>query len=198
VEEYSLAITILCNGTVHTQTVSSLLETFNSLPIRKHVGFIIGGYPAYSRNMAVENARELKVSHLMFIDGDQTFPGDGVKRLLEHKKDIVGANYNERRFPLRSTVKLMNEQGEMIGGVPIPDTLFKAYGLGMGFCLIDMKIFDKMQAPWFDTEVWVNPEGKAELKKTEDIFFCEKARAAGIDVWCDPLLQIGHIGQYVY
>lgn len=196
-DDVSLSITILCNGTINTETVSSLLDNFTNLPIRKHVGFIIGGYPAYSRNLAVKAALEHKVSHLMFIDGDQTFQGDGIKRLIEQKKDIIGANYNQRSIPLVSTVKLMDDKGNMVGSkdgltrTPLPDEPFKAYAVATGFMLINLAIFDKIPYPWFNTEL-------EPTWKTEDIYFCENARKSGFDVWCDPRIKVGHIGSYVY
>lgn len=160
--------------------------------MRKHQGFIVGGYPAFSRNLAVKSARELKVTHLMFVDADQTFPPDGIKRLLDHDKDIIGASYNERKLPLISTVKLMDNNGEIVGGqIPLPASAFKAYAVGMGFCLIKMTVFDKLIYPYFDTEL--EPEFM-----TEDIYFCKKARKEGFDIWCDPTLEVGHIGSYQF
>lgn len=190
-DDVSLAISILCNGTINTATVSCLLDSFTTLPIRKQVGFIVGGYPAYSRNLAVKRARELELSHVMFIDADQTFPADGIKQLIEAKKDIIGGNYNERRMPLVSTVKILNEHGEMAHDVPVPKEPFKAYAVATGFMLIDIKVFDKIPEPWFNTQL--EPEFK-----TEDVYFCEKAREAGFDIWCDPRLNIGHIGSFTY
>lgn len=192
-EQPSLAITILCNGTIKTATVSCLLESFTYLPIRKQIGFIVGGYPAFSRNLAVKRARDLKVTHLMFLDADQTFPGDGIKRLLDQKKDIIGGIYNERRMPLQSTVKLMDANGKMISGKgeDIPRETFKAYAMGCGFLLIKLTVFDKIPEPWFNTQI--EPDFK-----TEDIYFFEKARSFGFDVWADPTINIGHIGDFTY
>lgn len=197
-----LSITFLCGGALKTETISSLLDNLNTLPFRKTIGFVIGGYPAYSRNAAVVAAIKNKSTHLMFIDADQTFPPDGVKRLLEQKKQIIGANYNQRSMPLISTVKMMNDKGEMIGQqgslqkIPLPDKTFKAYAIGTGFMLLDLSIFKKIKKPWFNTEVWF--EGEEPKYKTEDIYFCENARKAGYDIWCDPTIKVGHIGEYIY
>jgi len=52
----------------------------------------------------------------------------------------------------------------------------------------------KLSEPWFDLEYFED----GSLKTGEDIFFCYKLRDAGVEVWCDPTIQIGHIGTHVY
>ncbi len=194
----SVAISILCNGTIKTQTVSCLLDTFGiGQEIPKTVGFIAGGYPAYSRNLAVERARALGVTHLMFLDADQTFPRDAIQTLFNHEKDIVAGNYNQRGIPLVSVTKQMGENGELLDNSPVPKELFKAFSIGTGFCLIDMKVFDTVPFPWFNTQVTIDKNGKTEFM-SEDVYFCINARAAGFDIWCDPKIPIGHLGTFEY
>ena len=36
------------------------------------------------------------------------------------------------------------------------------------------------------------------VKMSNDWFFCEKARELGYEVWCDPTIKLGHIGDYDY
>jgi len=195
----SIAITILNGGSIKTKTVSCLLEAFAIHPeIPKTVGFITGGYPAYSRNLAVERARQLGVTHLFFLDADQTFEKDALQRLIEHKKDIIAANYNQRQSdPIVSVTKQMGDNGELLDNFPVPKELFKAFSVGTGFCLIDMKVFDKTPFPWFNTQVTLDKNGKAEIM-SEDVYFCINARKAGFDIWCDPTIDIGHLGEYTY
>jgi hypothetical protein len=32
----------------------------------------------------------------------------------------------------------------------------------------------------------------------EDVNFCKRANEMGLEVWCDPTIRIGHIGEYLY
>ena len=32
----------------------------------------------------------------------------------------------------------------------------------------------------------------------EDIYFCKKVNEAGFGVWCDPTIDVGHLGLYRY
>lgn len=195
----SVVIAILNGGTIKIETMNCLLAALSNAPeIVKIVGTLRGGYPAYSRNLAVEHARERNATHLFFLDADQTFEPDAIKRLFDHEKDIIAANYNQRdRTPLVSVTKQMDENGNMLDDFPVPKELFKAFSIGTGFCLIDMKVFDKVPHPWFNTQVTLDKNGKTELM-TEDVYFCINARQAGYDIWCDPTIDIGHLGQYTY
>ena len=60
--------------------------------------------------------------------------------------------------------------------------------LPTGFMLIRMSCLDKMTFPYFPCEFGLG----------EDVAFCVNAQKAGIEVWCDPTLEIKHIGDYAY
>ncbi len=57
--------------------------------------------------------------------------------------------------------------------------------------LIRTSVFNALQKPYF------NLAAEGDQLRGEDYYFCEKARAAGFEIWCDGDLstQIGHIGQ---
>lgn len=190
----SVCLSIISGGSIKTDTVSCLLASVSHLPAKIDLVLPVGGYAAQNRTMAVKLALEHGDSHIMFIDGDMIFPPDGVARLLGQEKEIIGANYNTRSLPLVSTVKLANDQGKLIKGSAknFPKETFKVAAVGTGFCLIDLKVFEKIKEPWFvagfDENEFV----------TEDVYFCLKAKEFGIDVFCDPRLQVLHIGDYKY
>ncbi len=57
-----------------------------------------------------------------------------------------------------------------------------------GFMLINLESIKNIQRPWFRAEDGVG----------EDVYFCRKARAAGLNVVCDERIEIGHIGEHTY
>ena len=197
---YNVLIGMCTGGTVRTETMTSVIGAMELLKQKgAEVGLCgqIGGYVAKNRNELVRVAEDKGATHLMFIDNDMVFPASGIVRLLDHDKDIVGAAYNARGVPgkpIMSTVKLSDDYTSgAYSTVPMPPQLFKCYGMGTGFMLIKMSVFDKLKKPYF-----VAFEDEDGTHHTEDIEFCKDAIKAGIDVWCSPTIQMKHIGTYEY
>lgn len=156
---------------------------------------------AENRNYCVVQAQKNGSDYLLFIDDDMIFPEDTLETLLTHQKDVIGVNSYSRCLPPSSTVGLMDKEGkymhpdkhtayEMI----VPKHLFKAYFVGAGVMLIDMKVFNKIEAPYFEFIY----DDKGMVLHGEDGTFCEKVKKAGMDIWCDGSIEIGHLGEYEY
>ena len=137
-------------------------------------------------------------THLLFIDSDMWFPPETLQQLLAHKKEVVGARYNKRQFPLTDVSKPLTE---------VSDTeLYKAAHLGLGVTLIDLSIFTGENplggksekypegVPWF----MFGREIEGGLMTGEDVWFCSVVRDSGRDVWIDPTLKVRHCGEYMY
>lgn len=193
-----ITLSICTNREIKPQTLECLL---NLVAYTKHELQIIvatrGFTIAENRNYCVIQAQKNKSDYLLFVDDDMTFPPETLDTLLAHKKDIVGVNSYSRILPLSSTVGLMDEKGEYKHPdkypeweMKIPDDLFEAYFVGCGVCLIDMKVFKKVKEPFFRFSY--NDSGL--VKGGEDGNFCDRARKEGYKVWCDPTINIGHIG----
>ncbi|MDE1900401.1 MAG: hypothetical protein KGI37_02010 [Alphaproteobacteria bacterium] len=144
---------------------------------------------ALGRNQCAGGAQIMKASHLLFLDTDMVFPVDTMKRLLAHDKDIVGATYSQRMPPFHPlTVTEDGEHAHVTAG------LQRVRLLPTGCMLISTSVFDALEKPYF------NLVAEGDQLRGEDYYFCEKARAAGFDIWCDGDLsaQLGHVGQKIY
>lgn len=191
---------ICTGGTVHAQTVVSLVSALARLRdegILYGVSIQIGGDKPHNMNKLVAEAKRDGYDSLMSIDADMIFPADGIIRLIDADKDIVGANYAVRGNsvvgdPHHSTVKVKDEEGNLVGGF-VPDHLFRAAALGNGFTLYKMSVFDVIEDPWFKNTEMPNGEWM-----TEDVDFCLRADKAGLEVWCNPKINMGHIGTTTY
>lgn len=198
-----ITLAICTNRGVRPKTLGALLELVNhSKGHDFHISVAERGYTiAENRNYCVVQAQKNSSHYLLFIDDDMTLPPDTLERLLARGKEIVGVNSMSRCLPLSSTVGLMDEKGgykhpdyHPEWEMRIPDELFKAYFVGCGVCLIDMRVFKLLKKPWFkfqDHKIGMNKVG-------EDGYFCEKAKKAGIEIWCDPTISIGHLGEYEF
>jgi hypothetical protein len=98
-------------------------------------------------------------------------------------------------------VGLMNEKGEYMHPdkhtawqMRIPNSLFKAYFVGAGIMLIDMKVFDRIEKPYF---IFTTDEN-GQVVNGEDGHFCDNVKKAGMNVWCDPQIEVFHLGEYAY
>ncbi|MCA9333853.1 hypothetical protein KC963_02295 [Candidatus Saccharibacteria bacterium] len=198
-----ILIGICTGGTIHAQTVVSLIGALDRLKeeqIDFTVSIQIGGYKQASMNRLVEQAKKGGFDYYMSIDCDMIFPKDGIIRLLDNHKDIVGANYSVRGTavngnPREAVVKVVDENGKKLN-LPLsslPKSLFKCFSLGNGFTLYKMSVFDKIPEPWFEAREDENGDFS-----TEDVHFMAKAYEVGIGVWCNPQIKIGHIGTFNY
>ena len=69
---------------------------------------------------------------------------------------------------------------------------FLAYGLGMGFNLFKMEMFQKVPKPWFQTEQRWDP-ANGSRSYTQDLHFYEKAGKLGYKFCCDTRVRAGHL-----
>ena len=154
-----------------------------------------------ARNAIVETALKYCMDYLLFLDDDQIInwqgtpestPYEFLHKLLNHKKDIIGALYYHRTGDYRPVLMKKLETGgyrflndnEITGGLQEVDVQ------GGGCMLIDMKIFDKIKPPYFE------PEQQTVGKNLgTDIQLCKKAKENGFSVWSDTSIVVGHLKQ---
>jgi len=152
-------------------------------------------YVHWNREELVEKALSRDYSHLWFFDTDVTCPPDTLDRLLAHNVDIVGGYYPVRqRDQSYSTLKI-NVNGVITPLVPpLPDKPFCSVNgnelvtIPTGCMLIRLSVLEKIQPPYFRCD---RPVG-------EDVFFCAWLWSAGVKIWCDPTIEMGHVGEKIY
>jgi cellulose synthase/poly-beta-1,6-N-acetylglucosamine synthase-like glycosyltransferase len=152
------------------------------------------------RNSLVHTAVVEKCDYILFIDADMRFPKNTLERLLSHKKDIIGVNATTRMMPPKPTARniQINEDGS-VDWLEIFSNKEKGIGkvdaIGCGVMLIKTSCLKDIPQPYFYFEQLL----KGKLLG-EDIYFCIKAKDAGIDTWVDHDLsmEIGHVGSYTY
>lgn len=152
------------------------------------------------RNSLVRTAVQEKCDYILFIDADMRFPKTTLERLLAHKKDIIGVNATTRMMPPKPTARniQINEDGS-VDWLEVFSNKEKGIGkvdaIGCGVMLIKTSCLKNIPQPYFYFEQLL----KGKLLG-EDIYFCIKAKDAGIDTWVDHDLsmEIGHVGSYTY
>lgn len=165
------------------------------------------------RNILVEQflARK-KATHLLFLDTDIVCAPNACRKLLSHDKEIISGLYFQRgsmQFPLIYSYqgprrikgkvypaftpllapvydylskKRLPPVGITYATIEGNDGLIKIGGTGAGFLLIKRDVFEKIPYPWFSFE-----------KGGEDLYFCDKARKNGFEIWADMSVLLGHL-----
>lgn len=189
-----ICLAIPCVGTVRIETLLSVVAILNSTPHDIYVAWREGAYIEQNRTSLIKTGIAQGCEKLLFLDSDIMVEGNVINKLLAHNKPFIGANYNHRSLPLRSNVKFTNEAGEFIAVPELPKELFKCAGVPTGCMLIDLQAVQTIPHPWFDLTYFED----GSLNIGEDIYFCQKLIEHGYEIWCDPTIQIGHIGTFVY
>ena len=190
----SILIGVPTNGDMKMLTVFSLVMATNMLRSLGHdMTFTCreGPYTHWNREHLVQDAMEAGVDYLMFIDTDVVFPVEAIPKLIAHDKDIVGGMYNLKQDEPVTTIKLWNDDRSEFRALkdePLPAGLFRVAALPTGFMLVKASVFERLSFPYFP----------CDFGQGEDVSFCLKAQEAGIEVWCDPTIQIKHIGNKAY
>lgn len=166
---------------------------------RIHLWNTKGSILSRSRQKLVVQAQELQVSHILFIDSDMTFPIWTLHRMLDLNLMVVAANCAVKQLPSNPTARHydpMFSPGQQIYSTPDKTSVEEVWRVGTGVMLVNMKVFDKVESPWFDI-TW-NPD--LQDYTGEDWNFCAKVQAAGIPIHIDHMLSqhIGHIGSYTF
>ncbi len=164
-----------------------------------------------SRNSIVDKFLETGAKWLLFMDTDNLPPEDGLERLMSHNLPIVSGLYYRRHVDRPGTAphpamwKLVPEGAEMTCPAcgakhtvkpgkyqpilnPPPNMLVEADAIGMGFCLIHRRVFEKVPRPWFRWSLgWVEPG------VSEDFAACELFRDHGFKILVDTGCRVGHV-----
>ena len=141
--------------------------------------------------LAVMSVRE-NYDYLLFIDSDMVVPPDSIKRLLNHKKDIVCGLYFKRKQNYEPVIysKLkfsLLDEPTIEPAMDYKDGLIEIEGCGMGLCLIKTEVFKSILQ--YDYSCF---EPLPHLG--EDFAFCIRARNRGYKIYCDTTLKCGHVG----
>lgn len=149
-----------------------------------------GAYTEDNRNGCVEAAlkTEIPFDWLLWIDTDMVFPPDALTRLIAHDKDIVGANYRQRKPPYGFTAHYLDGSDTHL----LEPGLWPMSHVATGLLLTRFDIYRKLPYPWFNAT-------SDRTQPRDEVYFCREAREAGYEIWCDHDLtfQVGHIGEQV-
>lgn len=163
--------------------------TYNGAITRPQFEFLYeeAGPLEYKRTRLALRALEWGADYLLLIDWDHVFPPDALIRLAAHDKPFVAANYPMRHgSPVATALRSENDRASGRG-------LQRVSAAGLGFALVKAQVFSTTPQPWFRTHM----SEAGELLRGEDVHFCNQVRRAGIPIYVDHDLVVGHIAETV-
>ena len=153
---------------------------------------------AYSQAVAMIRSNEQlkKFKFMLTVEDDNIPPPDGLLKLYEGMADYdaVGALYwtkGEAGQPMiygNPLEKPLNFRPQR----PVADTLQPCNGLGMGFTLFKLSVFDRLAPPWFETKQSWDPATGIK-GYTQDLWAFENMAKIGMKVACDTRVKVGHL-----
>lgn len=151
-----------------------------------------------ARNFLLKNAIESNADYYLWIDSDMIIPDGAIEQLIKADKDMVTGLYFTKTFPSKPVIRL-NREGtwfEYLKQINFRD-LLEIQGFGFGFVMMKPEAAKKV---W---EIANHQPFKFVFKGyknhfvdmvSEDLTFCKFAVDAGVKMYCDTSVVVGHIG----
>ncbi len=175
--------------------------------------FVRGYGVVGARNAIINKGLELKADYIFMVDSDVVLPKDALVNLLEIDNDVVLGYYAHRSLNNiyngnTCICKLKKPDGTMYFNYPMESEykedemvdLRKAgfhrvriHGGGMGCALFKPDIFPRLKYPWFNWIIYSDGHGTL----SEDLYFCEQCKNAGIHMYVDTRVNCGHTFRYI-
>ncbi len=155
-----------------------------------------------ARNEICAAALQDGCDYLLFLDCDMVHPSDLVERLLLVDQPVVTARYHLKKPPFAACVFMhdrVTPGPRQYRTIHFGRGVFEIHACGAGALLIRRDVLtaiaERKGHNWFRYQR--GPTPPHDFSVSEDIWFCEQARAAGFSIWCDWELECGHVTNHI-
>lgn len=184
-----LLIAIPSFDTMRVEFVRSLMALCQKLhddDVWFEVKILEGTLVHIARDRLAKHAVNNEFTEVLWLDADMVFGPEIYEDLATHGKDMVCGMFISRHYPYVSCMfsKLFPpERINEYGSDP-----FRVAGCGFGCVLMKAHVLENVLNTNNGNCFIPDP------KLGEDLAFCQRARACGYEIWCDPTVRIGHVG----
>ena len=200
-----LLIAVPCMDMVHALFASSLCNLLLSKQDEEiHVEFGVASLIYDTRNQLLEKAISGGFDRILWLDSDMEFEPEILRILsndLDNGFDIVSGLYFKRVQPHQPTIfkkcdierlegNKLNPVNEFYLDYP-QNSIFEIAACGFGCVMMNVAAVASV----------IDAYGRFLFAPVggfgEDLSFCMRARAAGLQIWCDSRVKLGHVGYHV-
>jgi hypothetical protein len=187
------------------QGVASLLR-YDGEDYRFEVGARSGSYLPKLRNDLVNDGASSKTrqqdesfdfDYFLGIDSDTIFDVEGVLKLLGHNRPEMKYPILSGAVPTQNGPELVaaGHWKRIVGDCDILPAGTKGFRkvdwVGAAFLLVHYSAFKKIPYPWFQGDTIRYRE--YSIQPSEDVGFCINAAKAGVGIYCDFDIKLGHV-----
>jgi hypothetical protein len=153
-------------------------------------------------------------SHLLFVDSDMGFPHELIKDMLWFDKPVTGCLYARRH----TTPSIVGTLAEGHGTKDLAYGFMPSEGIGTGVMLIKREVITELleKMPKLSKPIQASLAGASEgmnltriihafdkikndeYQLSEDMSFCRRCVALGIQIWANVSHRISHVGPFDY
>jgi hypothetical protein len=207
----STIIVVPTRGKIHFRVVNAWESLIQPMNQRRAKIYAVGDEVGHAYNRMIEeilkNEMFSSYKYVLTLEDDNLPPPDAHIQLLQSidvgpfaaisgiyftkgAYNMPQAYGNPRDFEKTGvcTFEPRNVVDAMRGG-----NIIEVNGIGMGCALWRMDTFRKIPPPWFVTVNNVFPEKRGVEMKTQDLYFCERMRLAGMRIAVDTRVRVGHL-----
>lgn len=154
-----------------------------------HPQFVVDSMTYTARINLADIAVKGNYDYVLWLDSDMVIPADALKKLLEHDKDFVTGLYFKRRGDHAPVI--YSRFLEPYIDYP-QNEIFQVKACGFGCVLMKTDVIRRV------AEEFEGSTFQPYNEWGEDLSFCYRWKLCDGDIWCDPTVKCGHIGEYVF
>ena len=146
-----------------------------------------------ARNRLLKDIRRYDIDMVYFLDADMVIPRGAFKTLLKAHNEadncvLMSGQYYRRGYPY-TCVWSIRDKDNIVHQASAKTGVHKIDGTGLGCALVDLRWAERnLVDPWFKMKE--NEEGTLIW---EDMFFCNKIKQAGGEIYGCGDVRCGHI-----
>lgn len=195
-EKIKVLIAIPTLDYIHYKFVESLTNLsfrMNDIGIEHDILFKPSTLVYLGRDWLAKRAREGDYTHVLWLDADMVFNPTIFETLWSDNFDMVcglfrSRHNNKRAYALFSSLYPAVRYEALESNPELLEDIFTVEGCGFGCVLTTVELLER---------VLDNNNNTCFMPTRnfgEDLAFCERVRDLGVDIYCDPAVEVGHIG----